>query len=97
MNEKEQITVERIAISTEEYQQDIINTIKEELKKKDMRCMRPSSYYHSVWLRPLTGRFLFADRYVYYEVIEPLIDNKTLIFKGVENHQGEKMLRYVLA
>lgn len=97
MNEKEQITVERIIMTTEEQQQDIINTIKEELKKKDMRCMKPSSYRHSVWFRPLTGIFLFEDMYVYYEVIEPLIDNKTLVFKGVENHQGEKMLRYVLA
>jgi len=93
MNEKEQITVERIAIRTEEHQQGIINRIKEELKSHK----KPSSYYHSVWFRPLTGRFLFEDMYVYYEVIEPLIDNKTLVFKGVENHQGEKMLRYVLA
>jgi len=84
-------------MSTEEIQQHIINRIQEEMGKKGMRCMRPSPYYHSVWFRPLTGIFLFADRYVHYEVIEPLIDNKTLVFKGIENHQGEKMVRYVLS
>jgi hypothetical protein len=46
---------------------------------------------------PSSGRFLFADQYTRYEVVEPLIENKTLVFKGIESHQGEKMLRYVLS
>jgi hypothetical protein len=58
--------------------------------------LNDSSFYHSVWFLPLSGRFLFADTYIRYEVVEPLIENKTLVFKGIENHQGESMLRYAL-
>jgi hypothetical protein len=58
--------------------------------------LNDSSFYHSVWFQPSSGRFLFADQYTRYEVVEPLIENKTLVFKGIENHQGESMLRYTL-
>jgi hypothetical protein len=58
--------------------------------------LNDSSFYHSVWFQPSSGRFLFDDKYTRYEIVEPLIENKTLVFKGIENHQGESMLRYTL-
>ena len=64
---------------------------------KENEFYKPSSFWHSVWFQPSSGRFLFADQYTRYEVVEPLIENKTLIFVGAENHQGEQMLRYVLS
>jgi len=83
-------------MNIEKQQQDLVASIKHELSKKN-KFYKPSSFYHSVWFQPSSGRFLFADQYTRYEVIEPLIKNKTLVFKGVGNHQGEKMLRYVLS
>jgi hypothetical protein len=83
-------------MNTEKQQQDLVASIKHELAKEN-EFYKPSSYFHSVWLQPSSGRFLFADQYTRYEVVEPLIENKTLVFVGVENHQGEKMLRYVLS
>lgn len=77
-------------------QQDIVDAIEKELTNKH-KYHKPSYYRHSVWFQPLSGRFLFDDTYIRYEVIEPLIENNKLVFKGVENHQGEKMLRYVLS
>ena len=79
----------------EQQQKYIIDRIKEELAKKEYN--KPSSFTHSVWFVPETGRFLFNDMYIMYEVIEPLIEKKTLVFKSIENHQGEKMIRYVLS
>jgi len=75
-----------------QQQTDLVALIKQELLKE-----KPSSFFHSVWFRPLSSRFLFGDKYTRYEVIEPLIENKTLVFKAIESHQGEQMLRYVLA
>jgi hypothetical protein len=82
----------------EKQQQSLVALIKDELTlAKEDESYKPSSYWHSVWFQPSSGRFLFADQYTRYEVVEPLIENKTLIFEGIENHQGEKMLRYVLS
>ncbi len=69
-----------------------LNEIRNELKEE-----RPSSYRHSVWFMPSAGRFLYNDRWVHYNQIAPLIENKTLIFKGYKKHQGIRMLRYVLS
>lgn len=82
-------------INIKEQQQDLIALIKQELAEGNE--YKPSSFFHSVWFQPSSGRFLFEDLYTRYSVVEPLIANKTLVFKGVENHQGEKMLRYVLS
>jgi hypothetical protein len=83
-------------MNTEKHQQELIALIRQELANKD-EFYRPSSYFHSVWFQPSSGRFLYADKYTRYEIVEPLIKNKTLVFKGIENHQDEKMLRYVLS
>lgn len=80
----------------EKQQQDLVSSIKNELSKEG-EFNKPSSFLHSVWFQPSTGRFLYYDQYTRYEVIEPLIENHTLVFKGIENHQGEKMLRYALS
>lgn len=77
-------------------QEKIISSIKEELSLKDI-LQKPSSYRHSVWFIPSKARFLYDDTFRKYEIIEPLIESGELIFKGIENHQGEKMLRYTLA
>jgi hypothetical protein len=82
-------------INIKKQQQDLVASIKEELSEENE--YKPSSFWHSVWFQPSAGRFLFGDRYTRYRVVEPLIANKTLVFKGVESHQGEKMLRYVLS
>ena len=83
-------------MNIEKQQQDLVASIKHELGKEN-EFYKPSSFWHSVWFQPSSGRFLFADQYTRYEVVEPLIENKTLVFKGVESHQGEQMLRYVLS
>jgi hypothetical protein len=83
-------------MNTEKQQQDLVDSIKHELAKEN-EFYKPCSYFHSVWFQPSSGRFLFADQYTRYEVVEPLIENKTLTFKGIENHQGEQMFRYVLS
>jgi hypothetical protein len=83
-------------MNIENQQQDLVASIKHELAKEDP-FYKGSSMWHSVWFQPSSGRFLFADKYTRYEVIEPLIENKTLTFQSVESHQGEQMLRYVLS
>lgn len=82
-------------MNIEKQQQYLVTAIKQELSRED-EFYKPSPFWHSVWFQPSTGRFLFADNYIKYEVIEPLIENKTFIYKGYENHQGEQMLRYVV-
>lgn len=83
-------------MNIEKQQQDLIASIKHELAKEN-EFYKASSMWHSVWFQPSSGRFLFTDQYTGYEVIEPLIENKTLTFQSVESHQGEQMLRYVLS
>jgi hypothetical protein len=82
-------------IPINEQQENLITILKQELAKEN-KFYKTSTFLNSVWFKPETGRFLFNDYYVRYEVIESLIENKTLIFEGIEKHQGEKMLRYVL-
>jgi hypothetical protein len=83
-------------MNIEKQQQDIVASIKSELAIKN-KFDKPSSFRNSVWFQPSSNRFLFADQYRRYEVIEPLIENKTLTFQSVEIHQGEQMLRYLLS
>lgn len=80
---------------TTKAQKSIINSIKKELVESD-RYLQASSFRHSVWFSPILGHFLYNDLAVAFDIIQPLIDNKILKFKGIENHQGEKMIRYVL-
>jgi hypothetical protein len=75
-------------------QKYILNEMREEVGST---THKPSSFLHSVWFEPTSGRFLFEDSHIPYEIIEPLIYNNTLTYKGIENHQAEKMLRYILA
>lgn len=83
-------------MNIEKQQHDLVACIQHELAKEN-EFYKPSSFWHSVFFRPSSGRFLYADEYIRYEVVEPLIENRTLIFKGFEIHQGEQMLRYVLS
>jgi len=76
-------------------QRDLVASIKAELTEENDYI--PSPFWHSVWFKPSSGRFLFGEKYIRYRVVEQLIANKTLVFKGVEIYQGEKMLRYVLS
>jgi hypothetical protein len=80
-----------------EQQENLIAAINKEVLSAKEDEINPSSYLHSVWFQPSSGRFLFFDQYTRYEIVEPLIENKTLVFKGIESHQGEEMLRYVLS
>ena len=82
-------------IPVKQQQEYLIASIRQEIEGMN-KHFNPSSYRHSVWFQPSSGRFLYDDRYRRYEVIEPLIKNKTLVFQGIEKHQGEKMLRYTL-
>jgi hypothetical protein len=77
-------------------QEDLVNSIKNELSLKS-KIYKTSPYRDSVWFQPKSGRFLFDDTFRKYEIIEPLIESGEFVFKGIENHQGEKMLRYVLS
>ena len=83
-------------VSIEKQQQYIIDAINEELKKTHKFDLR-NSFREAVWFEPASGRFLFDDSYIRYEVIEPMIADGTLEFKSFEMHQGDKMLKYVLA
>ena len=82
-------------INIEKQQHELVASMKRELSKEN-EFYKPSSLWHSVWFQPSSGRFLFADQYTLYAVVQPLIQNKILVFKGIESHQGEQMLRYVL-
>ena len=62
--------------------------------KKDIHANNLTKY---VWFQFSTGRFLYNDLFMRYEVIEPLIESKQLIFKKIDNHQGEKMAQYIVA
>lgn len=64
----------------------------ERIKNSDVNW----SFTNSVWFIPSIGKFLYDDRLVNYEIIEPLIEQNKLIFKEYKIHQGEKMLRYIL-
>lgn len=77
-------------------QQGLIQMMKEEVSRAKEMEINPSSFLHSVWFHPASGRFLFNDQHTRYEIIEPLIENRTLVFKQVGRHQGEYMIRYVL-
>ena len=74
----------------------IIEAIEHELSLED-EFYKPQGMFHSVWFLPERGMFMYADCLVRHEVIRPLIENKTLVFKGIEQHQGEPMPRYVLS
>ncbi len=80
---------------TTKAQKYIIGSIKKELEESD-KYWQTSSFRHSVWFSPILGHFLYNDLVVGFDIIQPLINNKTLKLKGIENHQGEKMIRYVL-
>lgn len=80
-----------------QQQEAIVASMKAEVSKQETDWDKKSSFLHSVWFQPATGRFIFNDLFTRYEVIEPLIEDKTLQFKGVEQHQDEQMLRYVLS
>lgn len=82
-------------MNIEKQQNKIIDSIKKELSKDNI--LKPSSFRNSVWFQPDCAKFLYDDVCISNKVIEPLIDNEVLIFKGIENHQGERMLRYVLS
>jgi hypothetical protein len=82
-------------MNIQKKQNEIIDSIKKELSNDNI--FKPSSFKHSVWFQPECAKFLYNDEYIEYEVIEPLIENKTLRFKKIENHQGEQMIRYVLS
>ena len=82
-------------MNIEQKQNRIIDSIKKELSNDN--AFKASPFRHSVWFQPDCAKFLYNDQYVNHEVIEPLIDNEVLIFKGIENHQGEQMIRYVLS
>ena len=77
-------------------QRKLIEAIEHELSLED-EFYKPQGMFHSVWFLPESGMFMYADCLVRHEVICPLIQNKTLVFKGIEKHQGELMPRYVLS
>ncbi len=76
-----------------DQQERIIHIIRNEVRKEET----PSSYRSAVWFQPSSGRFLFDDGYMRYEVIEPMISKEILVYRGNHIHQGEFMLKYELA
>ncbi len=76
-----------------DQQERIIDIIRNEVRKEDT----PSSYRSAVWFQPSSGSFLFDDRYIRYEVIEPMIRKGILVYKCYNMHQDEMMLKYELA
>ena len=87
---------EKFDYSIDLSQRKIIEAIEHELSLED-EFYKPQGMFHSVWFLPERGMFMYADCLVRHEVIRPLIENKTLVFKGIEQHQGESMPRYVLS
>jgi hypothetical protein len=81
-------------ITIKKQQDYIIEQLK--FQKEKIEPFFSSSFKEFVWFQPQSGRFLFDDGYIRYEIIEPLILNGTLIFMNYTNHQGELMLQYGL-
>jgi hypothetical protein len=67
--------------------------IKELSKNKEDYAISPM--FDSVWFCPELGLFLYADSPIHFDIIYPLISEKILVFKGIEKHQGDKMVRYM--
>ena len=77
-------------------QRSIIESIEYELSLAD-EFYKPQGMFHSVWFLPDAGEFMYADMLVKHDVIKPLIEAKKLVYKGIEQHQGQQMPRYVLS
>jgi hypothetical protein len=55
-----------------------------------------SSYYNAIYFQPISGMFLYADKYIKSETIIELIDSKVIENVGAYVHQGELMIKYIL-
>jgi hypothetical protein len=76
-------------ISIKQQQENLLEKLKEYSNSE-------SSHQHSVWYWPEGGKFLHNDYSIKYEVVQPLIQEKKLVFKQIESHQGMLMPRYIL-
>jgi len=76
-------------------QQHIVDVIKNELAKHN-KYYASSNYFNAVWFQPSSANFILTDKRVNHEIIKPLIDSNILVYKGIEVHQGEKMIKYSL-
>lgn len=74
-----------------EAQEHIVTCLENEINKEEQ-----SSYFNAVWFCPEIGGFLYADYPILHSVIFPLIENKTLVYKGLERHRGKLMPKYIL-
>lgn len=54
-----------------------------------------SSHYNAIYFQPKTGKFLYADTYINNEIVNNLINDKTITYIGNCIHQSEKMLKYI--
>jgi len=81
-------------ITIKKQQDYIIEQLK--IEKEKIEPYLSKSFKEFIWFQPQSGRFLFDDGYIRYEIIEPLILNGTLIFMNYTKHQGELMLQYGL-
>lgn len=68
-----------------------------EILKSAKTDIHATNFTKYIWFQFTTGRFLYNDQFVNYDYIEPLIASKQLIFKKIDNHQGEKMAQYIVA
>jgi hypothetical protein len=55
-----------------------------------------SSFYNAIYFQPISGMFLYADKYIKNETIIELIDSKVIEYIGTHVHQGELMVKYIL-
>jgi hypothetical protein len=69
------------------------------MKNKIIELMKSeniSTYYNAIYFQPITGKFLFADKYLDNDIAISLINNRDIKFKSISKHQGETMLKYTL-
>lgn len=91
-----QLHNDNLVPNIEKQQSYILNMIKAELKLED-EFYKPQGMFNSVWFYPKFSIYLYADAPVRHEVIFPLLEKDILVYKGIEKHQDEMMVRYVLS
>jgi hypothetical protein len=70
---------------------EILDAIRAEIAKPKTNR---NSFSLAVFYSPQDGKFLYDDVFYSHEIILPMIERRVLKYKGIKNHQGEKMVAY---
>jgi hypothetical protein len=73
-----------------ENQKELVKQIANAIAKKY------GSFHDAVWFLPERGIYMYCDAPLRFEIAYPLIEVKVLKSDGINMHQGEEMVKYVL-